>query len=61
MKTKVGIIKKVDKLGRIVIPKELRERFGLTKNVEIIATEIGIVIQKPEYKLVKVRNESNKS
>ena len=57
METKVGIIKKVDKLGRIVIPKELRERFGLTKNVEIIATELGIMIQKPEYKLVKVSKE----
>ncbi len=54
MKAIVGIIKEVDKLGRIVIPKELRERFGLTETVEIIATELGIMIRSPEYKLVRV-------
>ena len=60
MKAIVGIIKEVDKLGRIVIPKELRERFGLTETVEIIATELGIVIRSPEYKLVKVdKHERN--
>ena len=30
---KVGIIKGFDKLGRIVIPKELRERFALNETV----------------------------
>ena len=50
----VGIIKEVDKLGRIVIPKELRERYGLLENVEIIATELGIFLRSPEYKLVKI-------
>ena len=54
MKTTVGIIKEVDKLGRIVIPKELRERFGLTEKVEVIATEFGIVVRNPKYKLVRV-------
>ena len=54
MKVSVGIIKEIDKLGRIVIPKEFRERYGLTENVEIIATEKGIVLRNPEYKLVKV-------
>ena len=54
MKATVGIIKEMDKLGRIVIPKEFRERYGLIENVEIIATEKGIVLRNPEYKLVKV-------
>ncbi len=54
MKNTVGIIKEVDKLGRIVIPKEYRERFGLSDRVEIIGTKFGIVLRSPEYQLVKV-------
>lgn len=61
MEATVGIIKEIDKLGRIVIPKEFRERYGLTENVEIIATEKGIVLRSPEYKLVRVdENETGK-
>ena len=41
---KVGIIKEFDKLGRIVIPKDLRERFALDNKVEIIATKEGVLI-----------------
>ena len=33
---KVGIIKGFDKLGRIVIPKELRERFGLMIRLKLL-------------------------
>ena len=53
MKT-IGIIKELDMLGRIVIPKDLRERFGLTKEVELVATEEGILLKNSEYKLIKV-------
>ena len=61
MKAAVGIIKEIDKLGRIVIPKEFRERYGLSENVEIIATDKGIVLRNPEYKLVRVNeNETGK-
>ena len=38
----IGVIKTFDKLGRIVIPKELRERYGFTEKVEIIATTEGL-------------------
>lgn len=55
----VGIVKEVDRLGRIVIPKELRERYGLCENVEIIATELGIFLRNPEYKLVKVEERES--
>ena len=50
---KIGIIKEFDKLGRIVIPKELRHRFGLDEKVEIVATKDGILLKSPEYDLVK--------
>ncbi len=50
---KIDIIKEFDKLGRIVIPKELRHRFGLTDKVEIVATKDGILLKNPEFELVK--------
>ena len=49
----IGIIKEFDKLGRIVIPKELRERFALKNEVEIVATKDGIILKNPEYVLTK--------
>ena len=49
----VGIIKSFDKLGRIVIPKDLRERFALDDSVEIIATTDGVLLKNPEYVLTK--------
>ena len=61
MVNKVGVIKEIDKLGRIVIPKEMRERLGFERDVEVVMTEEGVLIRNSEYKLVKVeaknRNE----
>ena len=57
----VGIIKVVDNLGRIVIPKEYRDRYELKKKAEIIATESGILIRNPEYKLVKISEEESEN
>lgn len=60
VKDMIGIIKEIDKLGRIVIPKEYRTRFGLQQDVEIIATEHGILLRNPQYKLVRTdENEKN--
>ena len=53
MNNSIGIIKEVDKLGRIVIPKEFRERFNLGKEVEIVVTSNGILIRNPEFVLVR--------
>ena len=52
MKAMVGIIKEIDKLGRIVIPKDFRDRFGLTESVEIIGTEAGLLLRSPQHTLV---------
>ncbi len=57
MNTLVGIVKEIDNAGRIVIPKEFRERFGLTETVEIIATKQGVLLKSPEYKLAKITDE----
>lgn len=48
-----GVIKEFDKLGRLVIPKELRKRYALDGAVEIIATKEGVLIKNPEYCLAK--------
>ena len=59
MNEKIGIIKEIDNLGRIVIPKEIRERLFLDKKVEIILTKAGALIRNPEYILVKAEQESD--
>lgn len=51
--SKVGIVKEFDNLGRIVIPKEMRELFGFDKGVEIIVTEEGVLLRSPKYALVE--------
>lgn len=45
-----GITRKLDTLGRIVIPKELRNVYDLktTDNLEIFTTDEGIFIRKYE-------------
>ena len=53
-KGNVGIIKEIDRLGRIVIPKDYRERMFLDDKVEVVLTKDGVLIRNPEYALVKV-------
>ena len=56
---KIGIIKGFDKLGRIVIPKELRERFFLDDQVEIVATTDGVLLMNPDYEVIKKTSNDN--
>ena len=53
MNEKVGILKEIDTVGRLVIPKEMRETFKLDKNVELVVTEEGVLVRNPKYKLVE--------
>ncbi len=55
MKNEVGVIREIDKLGRLVIPKEMRERLHLDKEVEIILTKDGILVRNVHYDLVKIK------
>ena len=57
METVVGIIKEIDKPGRIVIPKDIRERYGFDDNVEIVTLKEGILIKSRDYVLIKKNNE----
>ena len=56
MDKNIGVIKEIDKLGRIVIPKEYRERLNLTNEVEIVLTKEGVLIKNTEYVLVKKKD-----
>ena len=53
MKAEIGVKRELDKLGRVVIPKEFRTMYALEDEVEIVATEEGVLIRNPEYILVK--------
>ena len=49
------IIKKVDRLGRIVLPLEMRKCYGIELNgsIEIIPAENGILIRKNDREDVR--------
>ena len=53
---KVGIVREIDSLGRLCIPKEMRMLFHLEKEVSLIVTQEGVLLKNPEYVLVK-KNE----
>ena len=57
----IDIIKEIDRLGRIVIPKEYRERLNLTNEVEIVLTKEGVLIKNPKYVLVKKKDTTGDS
>ena len=52
-----GIVKEIDSLGRIVIPKEIRNLFELDSAVEIIVTDEGVLIRNPKYALTEIKGE----
>lgn len=54
--TPIGIILKIDALGRCVIPKPLREalHIGCSEVVEVLLTEEGILIRNPQYEVKKI-------
>ena len=54
---KIGITKEIDRLGRLQIPKDIRDRLGLKKDVQLVVTQEGLLIKSEEYKLVPINNE----
>lgn len=57
--TSIGTYRKVDCLGRIVIPKEFREFFHIETEefIEMKMTTDGILLKKPEYEVRKIECE----
>ena len=58
---KVGMLINVDNLGRIVIPKEYREFYHISKkeNVCLIGTTEGLLISNPKYKVIEITDDKN--
>ena len=59
MEMDVGVVKEIDPLGRIVIPKDFRDRILIENKVEIVMTDKGILLRNPEYELVKKAYQSD--
>ena len=60
-KSSVGIVKEIDRLGRICIPKEIRELFNLENQVELVITADGVLVRNPSFRLVRRTSAVNKS
>lgn len=55
----IGVVRKIDLLGRLVLPAELRSFYhiGKEEDVEIVPTKDGILLKKPSYIVIEKRNE----
>ena len=56
----IAIAKEIDDLGRLQIPKEIRKRLGLEKNVMLIVTSEGLLVKNNTYRLIKVSETEKK-
>lgn len=56
-----GIVRKVDELGRVVIPKELRKKFDIKEKdgLEIYVEEDKIILKKYEPSCIFCNNADN--
>ncbi|MBE6903642.1 MAG: AbrB/MazE/SpoVT family DNA-binding domain-containing protein [Ruminococcaceae bacterium] len=57
--TQIGILRKVDALGRVTLPKEFRRVFRLNKDdeIEILATEEGILLRIPNIEVRQINTD----
>ena len=53
MNNGIGVLKEIDNLGRLVIPKEMRDSFKLNEIVELVVTKDGILIRNPKYEVIE--------
>lgn len=60
--TNIGIIRKVDSLGRVTLPKEMRRLFQLGKDdwVEMLATDEGILLRVPNVEVKRTETKGRK-
>lgn len=53
---KIAVVKSIDRLGRLVIPKDYRKLYHLDKEVDIIGTEYGLLLSAPKFRSSKKIN-----
>ena len=60
--TNIGIIRKVESLGRVTLPKEMRRLFQLGKDdwVEMLATDEGILLRVPNVEVKRTETKGRK-
>lgn len=53
--TQIGVVLKIDPVGRCVIPKSMRDMFHIEGHdiLEVLVTEEGILLRKPQYEVIK--------
>lgn len=58
----IGIPRKLDELGRLVIPKELRKLYHINRKetVVMISTVDGILIKNPDYEVVRITKKEKR-
>ena len=56
----VGVTRRIDDLGRITIPSEIRKTYQLDKNdpFEIIGPEDSILLRVPNIRITKLNEEN---
>ena len=54
--TQIGIVRKIDSLGRVTLPKEFRRVFRLKQNdeIDILATDVGILLRIPNIEVRRI-------
>lgn len=60
--TNIGIIRKLDSLGRVTLPIEMRRLFQLGKDdwVEMLATDEGILLRVPNVEVKRTETKGRK-
>lgn len=61
--TNIGIVRKVDSLGRVTLPKEMRRVFCLDKDsqIEILATDQGILLRVPNIEIKRTNRNGGEA
>ncbi len=55
----VGILRKIDELGRVTLPKEYRDFYHLDTGTTIciLATTEGVLVTNPKYKVIEIQEK----
>lgn len=60
-KQSTGIIRRIDELGRVVIPKEIRDQFGIVEKdqIEIFVEKGSIILKKYQPNCIFCNSEKD--